>query len=91
MAKKNNRNEPCCMFCGRPESQVPFLFSGLQGAHICSDCIINAADYLKSAQQTYEPAEGPISKLKKPKEIKEFLDQYVIGQDRAKKLLSVAV
>lgn len=91
MAKKNNRNEPCCMFCGRPESQVPFLFSGLQDAHICSDCIINAADYLKSAQQTYEPAEGPISKLKKPKEIKEFLDQYVIGQDRAKKLLSVAV
>ena len=79
------------MFCGRPESQVPFLFSGLQGTHICSDCIINAADYLKSAQQTYEPAEGPISKLKKPKEIKEFLDQYVIGQDRAKKLLSVAV
>ena len=79
------------MFCGRPESQVPFLFSGLPDAHICSDCIINAADYLKSAQQTYEPAEGPISKLKKPKEIKEFLDQYVIGQDRAKKLLSVAV
>ena len=79
------------MFCGRPESQVPFLFSGLQDAHICRDCIINAADYLKSAQETYEPAEGRIAKLRKPKEIKEFLDQYVIGQDRAKKLLSVAV
>ena len=76
MAKKNNRNEPCCMFCGRPESQVPFLFSGLQDAHICSDCIINAADYLKSARETYEPAEGRIAKLRKPKEIKEFLDQY---------------
>ena len=79
------------MFCGRPESQVPFLFSGLQDAHICSDCIINAADYLKSARETYEPEEGRIAKLRKPKEIKEFLDQYVIGQDRAKKLLSVAV
>ena len=79
------------MFCGRPESQVPFLFDGLQDSHICSDCIINAADYLKSVQDKYEPEEVPIAKLKKPKEIKEFLDQYVIGQDRAKKLLSVAV
>lgn len=81
------------MFCGRPESQVPFLLPGQNGACICSDCIMLAADYLKevSGQKTEKAAPKKIGKLQKPKEIKEFLDQYVIGQDRAKKLLSVAV
>lgn len=81
------------MFCGRPESQVPFLLPGQNGACICSDCIMLAADYLKevSGQKTEKTAPKKIGKLQKPKEIKEFLDQYVIGQDRAKKLLSVAV
>ena len=81
------------MFCGRPESQVPFLLPGQNGACICSDCIMLAADYLKevSGQKSEKTAPKKIGKLQKPKEIKEFLDQYVIGQDRAKKLLSVAV
>lgn len=81
------------MFCGRPESQVPFLLPGQNGACICSDCIMLAADYLKevSGQKTDKAAPKKIGKLQKPKEIKEFLDQYVIGQERAKKLLSVAV
>lgn len=81
------------MFCGRPESQVPFLLPGQNGACICSDCIMLAADYLKevSGQKTEKTAPKKIGKLQKPKEIKDFLDQYVIGQDRAKKLLSVAV
>ncbi|CCZ45277.1 aTP-dependent Clp protease ATP-binding subunit ClpX [Bacteroides sp. CAG:545] len=81
------------MFCGRPESQVPYLLPGQNGACICSDCIMLAADYLKevSGQKTEKAAPKKIGKLQKPKEIKEFLDQYVIGQDRAKKLLSVAV
>lgn len=81
------------MFCGRPESQVPYLLPGQNGACICSDCIMLAADYLKevSGQKAEKTAPKKINKLQKPKEIKEFLDQYVIGQDRAKKLLSVAV
>ena len=81
------------MFCGRPENEVPFLFDGQNGAHICSDCVTMAADYLKEMTQQAKAANAPgrIDKLKKPKEIKDFLDQYVIGQDRAKKLLSVAV
>lgn len=81
------------MFCGRPESQVPYLLPGQNGACICSDCIMLAADYLKevSGQKAEKTAPKKIGKLQKPKEIKEFLDQYVIGQDRAKKLLSVAV
>ena len=81
------------MFCGRPENEVPFLFDGLQDTHICSDCITSAASYLDTVSRQFkqEQAPGRIEKLRKPAEIKAFLDQYVIGQDRAKKLLSVAV
>ena len=91
MAGKKTQNY--CMFCGRPESEVPFLLPGQNGACICSDCIMLAADYLKevSGQKAEKTAPKKINKLQKPKEIKEFLDQYVVGQDRAKKLLSVAV
>ena len=81
------------MFCGRPENEVPFMLSGLDGSYICSDCVKMAADYLKEieVQKAEEESSARIEKLQKPKEIKAFLDQYVIGQDRAKKLLSVAV
>ena len=81
------------MFCGRPENEVPFMLSGLDGSSICSDCVKMAADYLKEieVQKAEEKSSARIEKLQKPKEIKAFLDQYVIGQDRAKKLLSVAV
>ncbi|MDD6253470.1 MAG: ATP-dependent Clp protease ATP-binding subunit ClpX [Bacteroidales bacterium] len=92
MASKN-KSTRYCMFCGRPESEVPFLFDGLENTHICSDCITSAAEYLDSYSKQFKSAEKPgrIEKLKKPKEIKAFLDQYVIGQERAKKLLSVSV
>ena len=81
------------MFCGRPENEVPFMLSGLDGSYICSDCVKMAADYLKEidVRKAEEESSARIEKLQKPKEIKAFLDQYVIGQDRAKKLLSVAV
>ena len=69
------------------------MLSGLDGSYICSDCVKMAADYLKEieVQKAEEKSSARIEKLQKPKEIKAFLDQYVIGQDRAKKLLSVAV
>lgn len=81
------------MFCGRSESEVPFLLSGLDNTYICSDCVEMASGYLKEISHMGKGADAParIEKLQKPKEIKAFLDQYVIGQDRAKKLLSVAV
>lgn len=81
------------MFCGRSESEVPFLLSGLDNTYICSDCVEMASGYLKEISNVGKGAQAParIEKLQKPKEIKDFLDQYVIGQDRAKKLLSVAV
>ena len=81
-----------CMFCGRPEGEVPFLLQGIDG-FICSDCVELAHDYLHEAAGTYPSASYPgrLENLRKPAEIKAFLDQYVIGQDRAKKMLSVAV
>lgn len=81
------------MFCGRSETEVPFLLSGLDNTYICSDCVEMASGYLKEISNMGKGADAParIEKLQKPKEIKAFLDQYVIGQDRAKKLLSVAV
>ena len=80
------------MFCGRPEGEVPFLLQGIEG-FICSDCVELAHDYLHEAAGTHPSAADPgrLENLKKPAEIKAFLDQYVIGQDRAKKMLSVAV
>lgn len=81
------------MFCGRSERDVPFLLQGLDG-FICSDCVELAHDYLKDtiggASKDGKPL-GRLEALKKPVEIKEFLDEYVIGQDRAKKMLAVAV
>ena len=92
MSKKNNSQKHCC-FCGRPEEEVPFLFQGID-SWICSDCVEAAHGMLEESEREYrKSARKPKynGKLLKPKEIHAFLDQYVIGQDRAKKLLSVAV
>lgn len=81
------------MFCGRADHEVPFLLQGIDGC-ICADCAKLAADYVAEVEQGTGRAKKPagrIEPLMKPKEIKAFLDQYVIGQDRAKKQLSVAV
>ena len=80
------------MFCGRSEKEVPLLLQGMD-ACICSECVKLAGDYLKDFDRASKPSKpvGKVESLHKPKEIHEFLDQYVIGQDRAKKLLSVAV
>ncbi len=90
MAKRTNREERHCVFCGRGESEVPFLLQGIDSA-ICSDCVKICYDYIGNLEKESQPVPDRIDKLSKPKEIKEYLDQYVIGQDRAKKLLSVAV
>ena len=88
---KRNKSQRYCMFCGRSENEVPLLLQGLD-ACICSDCVKLAGDYLTDAEdQGAKPSPGKIEKLMKPKEIHQFLDQYVIGQDRAKKILSVSV
>ena len=90
MTRGKNREERYCMFCGRSENEVPLLLQGLD-ACICSDCVKLCGDYVKNMEPAVSPVHGKLEKILKPKEIHAYLDQYVIGQDRAKKLLSVAV
>ena len=87
---KTGKDKRHCMFCGRSEDEVPMLLQGLDGC-ICSDCVKLAGDYLSDLEHHASPDPGRINSLLKPMEIKDFLDQYVIGQDRAKKVLAVAV
>lgn len=80
-----------CSFCGRTKNQVEILISG-QNGYICESCIEQAHSIVKeSTKQSDSSAVSEDVDLKKPKQIKEFLDQYVIGQDQAKKQLSIAV
>ena len=90
MAEKRTPHH--CMFCGRAEKEVPYLLQGIDG-FICSDCVELAHDYLRDTFGAEKKAAklGRIDDVKKPKDIKAYLDQYVIGQDRAKRMLSVAV
>lgn len=87
MAKKGN----ICSFCGRNEQDVDLLIAGI-GAYICNNCIESAHSII-SEEFERRSKEFNIDNidLPKPRQIKEFLDQYVIGQDEAKKFLSVAV
>lgn len=88
MAKTENPNELKCSFCGKGEAEVKMLLSG-PGVYICDECVnqcqqIVAGDF--DAKEYGAPGDLP-----KPKEIKAILDEYVIGQEEAKKILSVAV
>ncbi len=87
MAKK--QAEDHCSFCGRGRSEVKILISGLEG-HICEFCVEQADEILKEELKKQHSRHGEV-KLRKPIEIKKLLDQYVIGQDEAKKVISVAV
>ena len=86
-----------CSFCGRSESEVRLLITGLNG-YICEDCAKQAYDIVRSAgvvgdKDAAEDKEEPfkLKKVPKPKEIKKYLDEYIIGQDEAKRFLSVSV
>ena len=98
--KNNNRNGgDCCSFCGAGRSEVEIMFQGADGASICNKCIENGYKILldndvaaaAGAGRAKKPAPLKMDELLKPAEIKAFLDQYVIGQDAAKRYLSVAV
>jgi len=84
-----SEEEILCSFCGRTKSQTKLLIAGLD-AHICDICISQADLILKDDESGNESDTSNFD-LKPPKEIKSFLDKYVIGQDQAKKVLSVAV
>lgn len=83
-----------CSFCGSSENEVSKLFSGIDGALICDRCIESCFDILELSKEHIRsalPAELSEETLLTPKEIKEKLDEYVIGQDETKKILAVAV
>jgi len=86
-----DKKEIKCSFCGRGKSEVNVLIAGISG-HICDNCIIQAQSIIKEeiAQKANKQLQASLV-LQKPEEIKSYLDNYVIGQDQAKRVLSVAV
>lgn len=91
---KSNKESRKCSFCGRPESEVGLLISGLNG-FICDNCSVQAYEISKEALRSMKDEDADpeltLEDLPKPQEVKGFLDAYVIGQEDAKRYLSVAV
>lgn len=92
--RKNNKTKKTCSFCGRTEDQVNLLITGLSG-YICDDCAVQAYDIIKTTGLLNQEKGGDdrfqLKEVPKPHEIKDYLDQYVIGQDEAKRYLAVSV
>lgn len=89
--KSTKKNKRRCSFCGRTEDEVGFLITGVNGC-ICDSCSEQAHEIVQEAmRQKGSSTDLNLAELPKPKDIKDFLDQYVIGQDDAKRYLSVAV
>ena len=92
MAKQQQRQY--CSFCGRPDTEVGMLIAGISG-YICNECAEQAHEIAREAMRSNKKGgkadDLDVSELPKPQEIKTFLDQYVIGQDDAKRYLSVSV
>ncbi|MCI9546477.1 MAG: ATP-dependent Clp protease ATP-binding subunit ClpX [Lachnospiraceae bacterium] len=92
MADKTRDAKVRCSFCNKPEEQVRKLIAGPDGAYICDGCVSICSEIIEEEFAVYDEEEysGAINLLK-PQEINAILDEYVIGQDEAKKVLSVAV
>lgn len=95
---KGGRREDCCSFCGRRRNEVDIMFQGVDGSNICGACIEVGHKSLTEAGLAITSPKSKVQKsgismndVPKPKEIKEFLDKYVIGQDDAKRSIAVAV
>lgn len=92
MARNVDEKSCRCSFCGKTQNQVRKLIAGPNGVYICDECIDICEDIIEEEFDDDVSKGGELDiNLLKPKQIKEFLDEYVIGQDEAKKVLSVAV
>ena len=93
--KGGQRREDCCSFCGRRRNEVDIMFQGVDGANICGACIEVGHKSLSEAGLSVatkkEKSAVSMNDVPKPKEIKAFLDNYIIGQDEAKRSIAVAV
>ena len=83
-------HEQCCSFCGKPKHQTRSLLAGPNGLFICDDCVEICKAMIDEMQTANSSPEEQVA-LKKPAEIKAELDKYIVGQDKAKRVLSVAV
>ena len=88
MRRRPPKSDPRCSFCGRSDSQVDKIITGPQ-VYICNECVKLCNDVLAEERQKTLPWET--AEMPKPDQIKDFLDEYVIAQERAKKILAVAV
>ena len=86
----SNNNNVTCSFCGRHKKDVSLMISGIQ-AHICDRCVNQSYQILQEESNSKTKKGSPKFNLIKPQEVKKFLDQYVVGQDEAKKVLAVSV
>ena len=91
-----SKGDDCCSFCGAKRSDVALLFQGMGGVNICNNCVERGYQMLSESELTADTSKSKkgdfeMAELLKPHQIKEFLDQYVIGQDDAKRYMSVAV
>ena len=96
MASKKDTDEIRCSFCGKPKKETRKLVAGPPGIYICDECISICSDIIEDDLEEEEVSTASSSssdeiRLLKPRQIKDFLDEYVIGQEEAKKALSVAV
>lgn len=94
MAGRNSEDKVRCSFCGKSQQQVRKLIAGPNGAYICDECIDICSEIIEEELMGVDPGTDEKDldiNLLTPREMKEFLDDYVIGQDEAKKVLSVAV
>ena len=93
MAKQNdtNKTRAVCSFCGRASTQQDTFIEGPNKVYICPDCVGLCGDIIRQNKKQASRSSFGSKKMPTPKEIKEYLDQYVIGQEHAKKYLAVAV
>ncbi len=93
MARQSNTKKPkaICSFCGRSSTQADTLIEGPSKVFICPECVELCHNIIQQNRKRTSVGSISLKKMPKPREIKEYLDQYVIGQERAKKYLAVAV